>query len=116
MIALIATAVTVATPASEALASSETVGQAIVAAAEAIQSQSFPAQPFAAAAYLYCWDGGTTSGATSGTTDPHPDQGWYSNCNDVGNGRVGIQRLCAGILGRQLQVDELILKPPLIRR
>ena len=73
-------------------ASAETEGQAIVAAAQAIQSQSYPAESFASAKYIYCFDGGTTAGATAGGPDPHPE-GSYSNCNDIG--RVGFD--CRGL-------------------
>lgn len=73
-------------------ASAETEGQAIVAAAQAIQSQSYPQQPFASAKYLYCFDGGTTTGASPGGTDPHPE-GSYSNCN--AKGRTGFD--CRGL-------------------
>jgi hypothetical protein len=67
-------------------------GQAIVAAAQAIQSQSYPQQPFSSAKYLYCFDGGTTTGASPGGTDPHPE-GSYSNCNSIG--RTGFD--CRGL-------------------
>ncbi len=75
-----------------ATADAETEGQAIVAAAQAIQSQSYPQQPFSSAKYIYCFDGGTTTGATAGGPDPHPE-GSYSNCNAIG--RVGFD--CRGL-------------------
>jgi hypothetical protein len=61
----------------------EIEGQAIVAAAQAIQSQSYPQQPFSSAKYLYCFDGGTTTGASPGKADPEPE-GSYANCNSIG--------------------------------
>jgi cell wall-associated NlpC family hydrolase len=73
-------------------ASAETRGEAIVGAAQAIQSQSYPAESFASAKYIYCFDGGTTGGATAGGQDPDSD-GSYSNCNSIG--RVGFD--CRGL-------------------
>lgn len=73
-------------------ASAETEGQAIVAAAQAIQGQSYPAESFSSAKYIYCFDGGTTTGATAGRPDPDPE-GSYSNCNAIG--RVGFD--CRGL-------------------
>jgi hypothetical protein len=69
------------------------VGPAIVSAAQGIQSQSFPQEAFASATYIYCFDGGTTSGANAGGADPDTD-GSYSNCNSIG--RVGFD--CRGLV------------------
>jgi cell wall-associated NlpC family hydrolase len=57
-------------------------GSAIVAAAEAMQSQGYP----------YCFDGGNTQGPTVGISDPESD-GSYSNCASIG--RVGFD--CTGL-------------------
>jgi hypothetical protein len=73
-------------------ASAETEGEAIVAAAQGIQSQAYPAQSFSTAKYLYCFAGGTTTGASPGTADPDPE-GSYSNCNSIG--RTGFD--CRGL-------------------
>jgi hypothetical protein len=73
-------------------ASAETEGEAIVTAAQGIQSHSYPQQSFSSAQYVYCFDGGTTAGATAGGPDHHPE-GSYSNCNDIG--RVGFD--CRGL-------------------
>jgi cell wall-associated NlpC family hydrolase len=68
-------------------------GQAIVAAAQSIQSQSYPQQSFSSAHYIYCFDGGTTSGATAGGNDAEGSDGSYSNCNSIG--RTGFD--CRGL-------------------
>jgi hypothetical protein len=68
-------------------------GQAIVAAAQAIQAQSYPAQPFSSAPYIYCFDGGNTGGATPGGYDSLGTDGSYSNCNSIG--RTGFD--CRGL-------------------
>ena len=78
--------------ASQSEVGAETVGQAIVAAAQGIQSQAYPQESFSSAAYIYCFGGGTTTGASSGKTDPYTD-GSYSNCGDIG--RVGFD--CRGL-------------------
>ena len=67
-------------------------GQAIVAAAQAIQGESYPQQPFSSAKYVYCFDGGTTTAASPGKVDPDPE-GSYSNCNSIG--RTGFD--CRGL-------------------
>jgi cell wall-associated NlpC family hydrolase len=74
-------------------ASAETEGQAIVAAAQAIQSQSYPAESFSSAKYIYCWGGGATSGASPGKNDPEgggtPSGGsYYSDCNPNKGGTI----------------------------
>ena len=79
-------------------ASAQTEGEAIVAAAQVIASQSYPAQPFSTAKYIYCWDGGTATSATPGSNDPTggeaPKGGaYYSNCNSIG--RTGFD--CRGL-------------------
>ena len=79
-------------------ASAETEGQAIVAAAQGIQSQAYPQQSFSSAQYIYCFDGGTTTGATPGTNDSDPvgtptGGSFYSNCNSIG--RTGFD--CRGL-------------------
>jgi hypothetical protein len=68
-------------------------GQAIVNAARAIQSQSFPEQSFSSAQYIYCFDGGTTIGATAGGYDTLGSDSNYSNCQSIG--RIGFD--CRGL-------------------
>jgi cell wall-associated NlpC family hydrolase len=65
-----------------ATASAETQGEAIVAAARAMEGAGYP----------YCFDGGTINGPTVGTTDSESD-GAYSNCAQIG--KVGFD--CTGL-------------------
>jgi cell wall-associated NlpC family hydrolase/uncharacterized protein YbaR (Trm112 family) len=64
------------------MASAETQGEAIVAAARSMEGQGYP----------YCFDGGNTSGPTVGITD-HESDGSYSNCASIG--RIGFD--CTGL-------------------
>jgi cell wall-associated NlpC family hydrolase len=64
------------------MASAQTQGEAIVAAARAMESDGYP----------YCFDGGNKSGPTVGITDRESD-GSYSNCASIG--RVGFD--CTGL-------------------
>jgi len=73
-------------------ASAQTEGEAIVAAAQVIASQSYPAQPFSTAKYVYCFDGGNTNEATVGGYDKYSD-GSYRDCDEVGH--VGFD--CRGL-------------------
>ena len=76
------------------VASAETVGQAIVAAAQGIQSQAYPQQPvLQRALHLLLRRRGTTSGATPGGYDTQGTDGSYSNCNSIG--RTGFD--CRGL-------------------
>ncbi|MGO9898309.1 MAG: putative Ig domain-containing protein [Solirubrobacteraceae bacterium] len=83
-------------------ASAETEGQAIVAAAQNIANQSYQysgsgpidsGSSFSSAKYIYCFDGGTTGGATAGGYDNLGTDGTYSNCNAIG--RIGFD--CRGL-------------------
>ena len=87
-------------------ASAETEGQAIVAAAQNIANQSYQysgsgpidsGSSFSSAKYIYCFDGGTTGGATAGGYDKLGTDGTYSNCQPPPNGigRVGFD--CRGL-------------------
>jgi protein gp37 len=64
------------------IASAQTQGEAIVAAARAMESHGYP----------YCFDGGNTAGPTVGITDPASD-GSYSSCASIG--KVGFD--CTGL-------------------
>jgi hypothetical protein len=64
-------------------AQAATVGDQIVATAQAIQGQSYPQESFGSATYVYCFGGGSKTGASPGWADPASD-GSYSDCNAIG--------------------------------
>ncbi|MGO8873605.1 MAG: NlpC/P60 family protein, partial [Acidimicrobiales bacterium] len=69
---------------SSLLVVTQAVSGARAAALTSFSGQSVVNYASAATGYHYCFGGGTPNGPSVGGTDPDPDPGYYSNCNQIG--------------------------------